>query len=182
MMDGAVAIKVEMLKIYSALQKRTRLVRLERMVLYLVAGCCLGGLLFWSPALSQDNSSAVRFVDVTQASGITFQARNSGTPRKYLIETMIGGVGVLDYDNDGWLDIFFVNGARLKDPQPDGEELDKSAPEFWNRLYHNNHDGTFTDVTEKAGMKISSSPIMDPACFIATMGMALSRMSPPGPG
>jgi hypothetical protein len=43
-------------------------------------------------------------------------------------ETMTGGVAVLDFDNDGWLDVFFVNGARLKNPQPDGEVLDKSAP------------------------------------------------------
>lgn len=66
---------------------------------------------------------------------------------------MTGGVAVFDYDNDGWLDIFFVNGAKLKNPQPDGEALDKSSPEFWNRLFRNNHDGTFTDVTDKAGLR-----------------------------
>ena len=113
----------------------------------------MGGLVFTALLRSQDNDNTVRYTDITQSSGINFQARNSGTPHKYLIETMIGGVGVLDYDDDGWLDVFFVNGAKLKDPQPDGEELDKSAPEFWNRLFHNNHDGTFTDVTEKAGLK-----------------------------
>jgi hypothetical protein len=102
---------------------------------------------------SEETPEVVRYVDITESSKIHFQARNSATPNKYLIETMIGGVGVLDYDNDGWLDVFFVNGAKLKDPQPDGEELDKSSPEFWNRLYRNNHDGTFTDVTEKAGLK-----------------------------
>lgn len=59
---------------------------------------------------------------------------------------MGGGVAILDYDNDGWQDIFFVNGAAVKDPP------DKSAPEFWNRLYHNNRDGTFTDVTARAGL------------------------------
>jgi len=105
------------------------------------------------PSGSEESSEAVRYTDITEPSKIRFQALNSATPNKYLIETMIGGVGVLDYDGDGWLDIFFVNGARLKDPQPDGEELDKASPEFWNRLYRNNHDGTFTDVTEKAGLK-----------------------------
>ena len=60
---------------------------------------------------------------------------------------------MLDYDNDGWLDLFFVNGAQIKDPMPRGAVADKSDPRFWNRLYHNNRDGTFTDVTEKAGLQ-----------------------------
>jgi FG-GAP-like repeat len=104
-------------------------------------------------SLSLPTGSEISYTDITTSTGINFQARNSATPLKYLIETMIGGVGVFDYDKDGWLDIFFVNGAKLKNPQSDSEELDKSAPEFWNRLYHNNHDGTFSDVTEKAGLK-----------------------------
>ena len=66
---------------------------------------------------------------------------------------MGGGVAIFDYDNDGWPDVFFVNGAALKDPQPDGQALNKSAPEFWNRLFRNNRDGTFADVTLKAGLK-----------------------------
>jgi enediyne biosynthesis protein E4 len=94
-----------------------------------------------------------RFVDVTRSSGIRFLHHNSATPNKYLIETMGGGVALLDYDNDGWLDVFFTNGARIKDGQRDGEPLDKSSPEYWDRLFRNNRDGTFTDVTEKAGVR-----------------------------
>ena len=89
----------------------------------------------------------------SSSSGIHFQHNNSATPEKYLIETMAGGVAIFDYDNDGWPDVFLVNGARIRIGQQDSESLDKSAPEFWNRLYHNNHDGTFTDVTEKAGVR-----------------------------
>ena len=66
---------------------------------------------------------------------------------------MGAGVAMFDYDNDGWLDLFFVNGARLQDPMPRGAQPDKSEPDYWNRLYHNNRDGTFTDVTEKAGLQ-----------------------------
>jgi hypothetical protein len=95
----------------------------------------------------------VTYVDVTAQTGIHFKDSNSPTSEKYLIETMTGGVALLDYDNDGYLDIFVVNGARIHAGQSDGEVPDKSAPEYWNRLYHNNHDGTFTDVTEKAGVR-----------------------------
>jgi tetratricopeptide (TPR) repeat protein len=93
------------------------------------------------------------YVEDGPAAGLNFRFHNSPTSRKYLIETMGGGVAIFDYDNDGWPDVFFINGASLKDPQPDGQVLDKSAPEFWNRLFHNNHDGTFTDVTVRAGLR-----------------------------
>ena len=66
---------------------------------------------------------------------------------------MCGGVAMLDYDGDGWLDLFFVNGAAIDDPMPADKMPDKSDPRYWNRLYHNNRDGTFTDVTEKAGVR-----------------------------
>src|SRR5437016_704783 len=94
----------------------------------------------------------VQFSDVTQAFGIAFQHENSATSNKYLIETMGGGVALLDYDNDGRLDVFFTNGAKIDDPMPSGKMPDKSDRKFWNRLYHQNADGTFTDVTEKAGL------------------------------
>ncbi|HWD99881.1 MAG TPA: CRTAC1 family protein, partial [Bryobacteraceae bacterium] len=63
------------------------------------------------------------------------------------------GVAIFDYNNDGLLDLFFVNGAALKDPMPPGAKPDKSDSRYWNRLYRNNGDGTFTDVTEQAGLR-----------------------------
>src|SRR5450755_1926775 len=92
------------------------------------------------------------FVDITAKAGISFHLQSSRTPQKYLIETMPGGVAMLDYDGDGLQDLFFVNSAYLRSPMPAGAKPDKSDPAYWNRLYSNNGDGTFTDVTEKAGL------------------------------
>jgi hypothetical protein len=102
-------------------------------------------------ASSADHSN--RFDDVTGRTGIHFVNQASHTSRKYLPETMVGGVALFDYNNDGLLDIFFVNGAALADPVPAGVRPDKSAPKYWNRLYRNNGDGSFTDVTEQAGLQ-----------------------------
>ncbi len=93
------------------------------------------------------------FADVTPHSGIRFTNQSSPTSRKYLIESMTGGVAVFDYNGDGLLDIFLVNGAKLNDPMAPGAAPDKSDPRFWNRLYRNNGDGTFTDVTLQAGVR-----------------------------
>lgn len=112
---------------------------------------CIG--LFCSALVSFEQVKPVTYTDVTAGSGIRFKNSNSATPEKYLIESMTGGVAVLDYDNDGWLDIFLVNGAKIRSGQPEQEAPDKSAPEYWNRLYRNNKDGTFSDVTEKAGVR-----------------------------
>jgi hypothetical protein len=80
-----------------------------------------------------------------QASTLPVVLKNGATGSKYLPETMTGGVAIFDYNNDGWPDIYVVNGAAL----PSGQ---KTGPSFWNRLFRNNGDGTFTDVTEAAGV------------------------------
>ncbi len=83
--------------------------------------------------------------DATARSGLEAVLRNSPTPEKHQIETMAGGVAVFDYDGDGLPDIFVTNGAQ----QP---RLVKPDASWWNRLYRNRGDGTFEDVTEKAGL------------------------------
>jgi len=88
----------------------------------------------------------IRFEDRQPASGIDFVLDNGTTPDKPIIDSMLGGVAVLDFDNDGLLDVFFTNGARIPGLQKDG-------PRFWNRLYRNQGDGTFRDVTERAGVR-----------------------------
>ncbi|MDT7603146.1 MAG: enediyne biosynthesis protein [Acidobacteriota bacterium] len=97
--------------------------------------------------------SPVNFSDVTAQSRVNFRHAASPTSQKYLPETMSGGVAMFDYDNDGRLDLFFTNGARLTDPMPAGAQADKRDPRFWNRLYRQKADGTFEDVTEHAGLQ-----------------------------
>src|SRR5438094_4957158 len=94
-----------------------------------------------------------KFIDTTSLLGINFRNMASHTSKKYLIETMAPGVALFDYDNDGRLDIFAVNGAPLSDPTPKGAIPQKPGPKYWNRLYHQKQDGTFEDVTEKAGLQ-----------------------------
>lgn len=87
----------------------------------------------------------VRFVDVTEEAGITIETTSGGEEKRYIVEAKGGGAATfLDYDDDGWMDIYIVNGSRLEGFPP-GEE-----PR--NVLYRNNGDGTFTDVTEEAGV------------------------------
>jgi hypothetical protein len=84
--------------------------------------------------------------------GVDFILRNSPTSQRYLLETMCGGVALLDYNNDGLLDIFFVNGGRLDDRVKPPAGFSRSDPAYWNRLYRPNPDGNFMDVTERAGL------------------------------
>ncbi len=94
-----------------------------------------------------------KFVDVTSAMAVPFRHIASKTSKKYLIETMGPGVALFDYDNDGLLDLFVVNGAPLADPTPPGTIPRKTAPEHWDRLYRQTREGAFEDVTEKAGLR-----------------------------
>ena len=104
---------------------------------------CAMGVNAQSPQNSSANS--ITFRDITQKAGIHFVHNNAAFGKKYLPETMGPGVAFIDYDNDGWPDIFIVNGM---DWPGHGSKL--STP----KLYHNNHDGTFTDVTHKAGLDV----------------------------
>jgi hypothetical protein len=104
-------------------------------------------------APSQDASVPGNFVDITAKSHVVFTGQASHTAKKYLLETMGSGVALFDYDNDGFLDIFFVNGAPLADPTAKGSIPQKTDSKFWNRLFHQRRDGTFEDVTEKAGLQ-----------------------------
>jgi enediyne biosynthesis protein E4 len=97
-------------------------------------------------AASPVQSGAIQFENVIEQSKIKFKLRNSVSPQRYTFETMVGGVAVFDYNNDGLLDIFFTNGAAIP-------SLEKNDPSYFNRLFRNNGDGTFTDVTEKAGLQ-----------------------------
>ena len=107
----------------------------------ILSGILLGtGLL-----LPASTHGPIVFEEIAHRSGLTFVSDSSPTPNKNQPETMVAGVGLPDYDNDGYLDVFLVNGAAIP-------SLQKESPKYWNRLYHNNQDGTFTDVTEKAGV------------------------------
>jgi enediyne biosynthesis protein E4 len=97
------------------------------------------------------------FQDVSATAGIRFIHKNSPTTNKYLPETMGGGVALFDYDNDGDLDIFFTNGARIDDPMPPGKLPEKRDSSQWNRLYSNDGSCKYTDVTERSGLAGAST-------------------------
>jgi hypothetical protein len=89
-------------------------------------------------------ASPVRFVDVAHSSGLDFSLTCGSPQKRYIQESMCGGVAIFDYDNDGWMDIFLVNGSTVEDMR-----AGKCHP---GRLYRNHHDGTFTDMTTQAGL------------------------------
>src|SRR5579863_5925027 len=111
----------------------------RRDLLRLLGISCASARLGWPlPA------SPVAFVDITHSAGISFVHDNAASPEKYLIETMGAGCAWIDYDQDGLLDLYLVNGAATPLYTPNHPL--RSA------LYHNNGDGTFTDVTTRAGV------------------------------
>ncbi len=134
-------------------------------------GHCRGALIGFSPAIRRpvrpllwfvvaaalavqpSASSGTVFTDVTEESGLRFRSESSMTTQKYLLESTVGGVAAFDYNNDGLLDLYFVNGAALEDPMPAGAMPDKTGPRFWNRLYRNDGDWQFSDVTEESGVQ-----------------------------
>jgi hypothetical protein len=94
----------------------------------------------------------VRFEDASASSGLSFVLNHNPTARKYLVETMAGGVSAFDYNNDGRMDLFFTNGAELP-------SLAKNGPRYSNRLYRNDGGGHFTDVTAEVGLSGSGYSI-----------------------
>src|ERR1039457_368614 len=105
-------------------------------------------LLLCAPLAALAGSAALgpfTFEEIADRAGVHFVSNNGATARKQQPEGLIAGVAVFDYDGDGYPDLYFVNGASLP-------SLAKEGPQHRNRLYHNNGDLTFTDVTEKAGL------------------------------
>jgi enediyne biosynthesis protein E4 len=103
-------------------------------------------------AVCFSSSSSQPVFHLTLPNGLDFSLQNSPTSLKHLIETMPGGVALLDYNNDGLLDIFLVNGGRITNSRQQMVNFDRHEPRYWNRLYRQNRDGSFTDVTRQAGL------------------------------
>ena len=99
----------------------------------------------WFSTTAAAPEPPIRFEEIAQKSGLRFELRNGATGKFHQVELMAGGVGVLDYNNDGCMDIFFTNGAAIPG-------LRKTGPEYSNRLFRNNCNLTFTDVTAEAGV------------------------------
>jgi hypothetical protein len=121
----------------------------------LVALAMAAGLLLCAGpiALAQNSTQTdVQFVEKAAAYGVDFHHHASHSSMSYPLEVMGSGVALFDMDNDGRLDMFFVNGASFPDPNPGKEAPCKTSPDDWNRLYHQKADGTFEDVTAKAGL------------------------------
>jgi enediyne biosynthesis protein E4 len=108
------------------------------------------------PSPGPQAKSPVVFTDVTAASKIDFKHNGSPTSKKFLLETMGGGIAVFDFNNDGRMDLFFTNGALLREDMTADALPKKIDSKFEDRLYQQQLDGTFQDVTERAGLKGSS--------------------------
>jgi hypothetical protein len=90
-------------------------------------------------------TAPITFDEIADRAGVHFVSNSGPTPQKHQPEAMVGGVAIFDFDGDGYQDLYFVNGADMP-------SLEKTGPQFKNRLFRNNHDLTFTDVTDKAGV------------------------------
>jgi len=99
----------------------------------------------WAVQALPPAPAAIRLEDIAERAGLHYATENCPTPEKHQPETMPAGVALFDYDGDGLLDIYLVNGADMP-------SLVKAGPKYYNRLFHNNGNGTFTDVTEHAGL------------------------------
>ena len=117
--------------------------------------CCRGLL---GVAVAGLGVAQVQFEERSAAVGLGFRHHANPTPDKYLLETMGGGVALLDYDNDGFLDVFFVNGGGFA-ADGDAISVDRSQPAYFDRLYRNAGGRSFDDVTEQAGVSASSKTI-----------------------
>ena len=101
-----------------------------------------GGLLLLSiECVRLESAPQIRFVNVTAEAGIRFQHQNGRSEKHFIVETLGSGVAVLDYDSDGWVDLYFVNSGVISQPDENGQ----------NALYRNLGDGTFADVTLSSG-------------------------------
>ncbi len=114
-------------------------------VLFATVGLLITSAL-WGEDARKTTHRVVRFEDVGPGTAIQFVLNNCQTGNRHQIETMLGGLALLDYDNDGLLDIYLVNGAPIP-------TLEKSDASYANRLYRNKGDGTFEDVTQRAGVE-----------------------------
>jgi hypothetical protein len=95
------------------------------------------------PTSAKPDAALPRLIDITESTGIKFDHQSS-PEQKYIVESMSGGVALIDYDRDGWPDIYFTNAQSV--------DMALAGKKSRGALYHNNHDGTFTDVTDKAGV------------------------------
>jgi hypothetical protein len=114
---------------------------------FFVSSCLCGSLLLALSLTARQQDPSIRFVNVAAEAKLTFKHENGATPQKYMPETMAGGSIILDYNNDGWPDILLVNGGSFTDKQ--------KAAGARHRLYRNNKDGSFTDVTAGSGIGVS---------------------------
>ena len=100
-----------------------------------------------NPATKKESGGEARsypeLVDIAPSTGIKFEHLSSPEQR-YIVESMSGGMALIDYDRDGWPDIYFTNAQSV--------EMALHGQKARSAVFHNNHDGTFTDVTDKAGV------------------------------